>query len=121
MNGTSDKAFRDIVDDLERSVLSSQKSVTTSKVTSDNAKNQQSLGASGEVFSWKLKERLKKHFQDLICSCKVSVGGALQKACELKKKLSDDIYLRRSKLRAHLFDREANSAFCCRNIMKYNG
>ena len=107
MNGISDKAFRDIVDDLERSVLSSQKSVTTlSKVTSDYAKNLLSHGASGEVYSWKLKERLKNHFQDklvfleqrgksdLICSSKVSVGDALQKACELQKKLSDDKDLR---------------------------
>lgn len=93
-----DPAFIEIVADLESKVLSKQKAVTTlSQLKLDYGNRCHSQGTEREIFSWKLKERLKKHFgdrlvfieqrgqSDLVCSSMVTVGDALKKAADLNR------------------------------------
>ena len=92
-----EKVFNFIIEDIESTILSKHKSVTTlSQIRSNFLAKLNALDIDVEVYSWKLKAKLRNHFSDrlvfiehrgvsdLICSSTVTVGDALCKASELQ-------------------------------------
>ena len=93
-----DEAFDELKTQLNQTVFSKQKTVTTLvRLTDQFVKLLLELGASNaqQYRAWKLKERLRKHYgdqlvivsfdgsTDIICSSAVTLGDALTKASAL--------------------------------------
>ena len=98
-----EKAFNFIIKDIESTILSKHKSVTTlSQIRSNFLAKLNALDIDVEVYSWKLKAKLRNHFadrlvfierqgvSDLVCSSTVTVGDALCKASELQNLQQED-------------------------------
>ena len=98
-----EKAFNFIIEDIEGTILSKHKSVTTlSQIRSNFLAKLNALDIDVEVYSWKLKAKLRNHFadrlvfierrgvSDLVCSSTVTVGDALRKASELQNLQQED-------------------------------
>jgi len=101
----SDLAFKQIVQDIVNTVLSKQKTVTTLlQIRSTFASKLDEFQPGTDVYSWKLKEKLKNHFKDklvfverrglsdLVCSSTVSIGDALCKAAKLQASQQQESY-----------------------------
>jgi len=100
-----EQCFKAIADELENNLLSDNKTVLTlANSTANFTDILTKAGVHQQVYSWKLSEKLKQHFDgnlafierrvlsDLVCSCTVTVGHALRKASELhEKQLEYDI------------------------------
>ena len=98
-----EKAFSLIVENIEDTVLSKHKLVTTlSQIRFNFVKELKTLNIDVDVYSWKLKAKLRNHFadrivfierrgvSDLVCSSTVTVGDALCKASELQNLQQED-------------------------------
>lgn len=94
---SNDPEFLEITKEIQENVLSGSKYVTTlAQVKSDYIEKLSQMGIQKEVYSWKLKDKLKNHFgdrlafieqrgqSDLVCSSTITVGDALKKAAELQ-------------------------------------
>ena len=93
----SDLAFHEIIDEIECTLLSANKSVTTlAEIKCKYIEKIVSRGISTEIHSWKLKNKLKQYFKgelvfleqpghsDIVCSSSMTVGDALKKAAVLQ-------------------------------------
>ncbi|XP_014680008.1 PREDICTED: uncharacterized protein LOC106819957 [Priapulus caudatus] len=101
-----DKAFLCLSEEIESTVLSSTRKLVTLSSLHERFieiinEGRESGIESGDYPSWKLKEKLKKHFDvkllfiaqagksDLVCSREVSVGDALKKVAALNIEINE--------------------------------
>ena len=92
-----DLAFQELVDEIQLTLLSGSKSVTSlAEIKCKYVEKLTRHGLSTEVYSWKLKIKLKQYFKnemvfleqpgqsDIVCSSSMTVGDALWKAAALQ-------------------------------------